>query len=390
MKKRSFIITLLLLSVMMIFSACVKKNSGKEEEPTDPTTTVETYTIVYVAQEGEDTVLTLNVGEQPAADKIPALGERVGYDAAWSVSDFSAATANEIVTVSAVYTPKKYAVTYDTNGGVAITQSTEVTYHREYLLATPVREGYNFLSWIDAEGKEVALSGDAWRYAEDLSLKATWEETTPDRCSVRFVEEGKEPVTLVVLAGESLATSALPTITDKTGYTAVWSVNGQAADFTNITSSMTVTPKYTPKSYQISFDAAGGTAVTDVVTVTYGEGYDFSNMVPEKAGVYFVNGWYLGDTNVAMSGSWSFDCEAEQTLTAKYSVKVTFKQSGFDDKIMYYLFGSSVTEAQLPATSPKTGYVVKWEKDVLQKLSNLQADVVIYSVEQDLSWSPVA
>ncbi len=410
MKKRFLLITMLILSAMLSFSACKGSNdtessggenssiintdssSEKKDSSTKEESSVEedsVYTVVYKVEDGEDKVLTLDVGTQPSDGQIPAVGTKTGYDLAWSVTDFSGAQANEVITVTVVYTPKQYTVSYDANGGVEISNATTVTYHAPYFLETPVREGYTFVAWQDSEGKDVALSGDAWRVAGDMSLTATWRQNEPDVCSVIFMQEGKENVMLSVNSGEDLDESLIPAIEEREGFTAIWSVRGEPANFTGITSSMTVTPAYTPKSYQISFNSNGGTEITDVVTVTYGEAYDFSDKAPEKSGLYFVNGWYFGDVNVSQTGIWSLDCDATATLEAKYSVQVTFKQNGFEDKTVYYLQGSNVTESQLPETSPKAGYVVKWEKDVLQKLSNLQANVTIYAVEQSLAWSPV-
>ncbi len=387
MKKRLLTITLLIASALFLFSACAG-NEGENGTETPPI--IDTYTVIYSPENADDVVLTLNVGEQPSAEQIPTLAAREGYDAAWSVSDFSSATKNQTVTVTAVYTPKSYTVRYQANGGVELTQTTTVSYHRQYLLETPVREGFVFVEWQDADGNAIALSGDAWRIAQDVTLTAQWVAETPDTCSVIFLQEGKPSVTRYALAGEGLEESEIPAIEEKEGYTAVWSVRGQPADFSQITASMTVTPKYTPKSYRLSFDTAGGTQVSDVITLTYGEAYDLSAYEPEKAGVYFIDGWYVGERSVPVKGVWNVDCNAEDTLTAKYSVKVTFKQNGVADQVAYYLVGTSVSADMLPALSPKDGYIVKWEKDTLTKLTNLQADVVINAVEQDLSWSPSA
>jgi hypothetical protein len=87
---------------------------------------------------------------------------------------------------------------------------------------------------------------------------------------------------------------------------------------------------------------------------------------------------------------WEIDGDETITLTAKWSVKVTFKQSDCEDITRYYFVGTSVTKEEMPVVTPKDGYLVKWEVTAEEKLTNLQGDVVIEAIEQSLTWSPVA
>jgi uncharacterized repeat protein (TIGR02543 family) len=276
------------------------------------------------------------------------------------------------------------------NGGVEIAESTSVRYQSEYLLVTPEREGYIFSHWTDALGNKVALSGAVWRVAENVTLTAQWTQKTVDKYTITFQQEGAEKVVYYVNEGETF-TEDLPDLVAKTGYTAVWTINGETPDFNNISSDLTVTPKYTAKTYVISFDSNGGNAVTDTKkVVTYGEAYDFSDLEVTKTGFYFVNGWHYENRNVSTTGLWEIDGDETITLTAKWSVKVTFKQSDCEDITRYYFVGTSVTKEEMPVVTPKDGYLVKWEVTAEEKLTNLQGDVVIQAIEQSSTWSPVA
>ncbi len=393
MKKRIFRLIAGALSCMValfVFSACkgdegTGSNGGENPVPVAPV--VSYYTVVFLQENTASVPVEVEVGKTPEASQIPALTQRAGYDVAWSVSDFSSFVGGDIVSCYAVYTPKTYEVSYNVNGGVELAEKTQVFYQREYLLKTPVREGYTFTHWTDEAGNKVALSGSAWRVAENVTLTAQWRANTPNEYSVVFQQEGAEDIVYFVKEGESL-THPVPALNARVGYTAEWVVNGATPDFSAISSNLTVTPKYTPKSYVVGFDTDGGNTLTETFTVTYGQAYDFSGVQPEKAGFYFVNGWYYGAESVSNTGIWVIDGEQTVTLTAKWSVKVTFRQSGVADQVFYYLVGSSVSKAELPAVTPKDGYVVQWEKSAIEKLTNLQGDVVVTAVEQSLTWSP--
>lgn len=380
---------------LFVFSSCKgsdgEKNNGSPggeiTAPADPV--VAKYTVIFIQNSETQTTVEVEEGKSPDASKIPALTPKEGYDAAWSVTDFSVYKGGDVVQCFAVYQPKEYEVSYNVNGGVEITQTTKVRYQSEYLLVTPERDGYIFSHWTDASGNKVPLSGAAWRVAQNVTLTAQWTQKTANTYRITFQQEGAEDVVYYVNEGESF-TQPLPVLVAKTGYTAVWSVNGSAPDFTNISSNLYVTPKYTAKTYTVSFDSNGGSAVTDTRVVTYGEAYDFSDIEVTKAGLSFVNGWYYADRNVLTTGIWEIDGDDAITLTAKWSVKVTFRQSGCEDIVRYYFEGSSVPKEEIPAVTPKDGYIVKWEAAAEEKLKNLQGDVVIDAIEQETTWSPKA
>ncbi len=201
-----------------------------------------------------------------------------------------------------------------------------------------------------------------------------------------YVQDGASDVRITTKVGEVPDLDKIPEIIPKIGYESAWSIT----DFSNAKNNQVikVTVIYTPKSYKITFNSNGGSFISDSVTVKYGQSYDFSNIKPIKNKLTFVDGWYLGENKVGLTGVWEFDCSSSETLIAKYCVSVTFKQAGQEDILMYFDIGDSVTKNELPKVTPVSGYIVNWSKLDLAKLDNLTENVTVNAIMQDASWSP--
>ena len=84
------------------------------------------------------------------------------------------------LTVYAAWTPKRYSVTLDANGGtVTGTNAIEVTYGSDFsVTATANRDGYTLEGWFDEGGtKYVTVNGEStrtWDKAENTTLYAQW------------------------------------------------------------------------------------------------------------------------------------------------------------------------------------------------------------------------
>ena len=114
--------------------------------------------------------------------------------------------------------PKTYTVTFDSKGGSNV-ESIKVECEKELVLPTnPTKEGYEFVSWIDKNGKSI-LNG-ALLTCEDVTLYADWKEEVKT-FKVTFDSKGGsdvEPVTV-----ECGKTMTMPTNPTKEGYTfRVW------------------------------------------------------------------------------------------------------------------------------------------------------------------------
>lgn len=98
-------------------------------------------------------------------------------------------------TLYAQWTPKKFTVTFNANGGVTETESKTVSYNSAYgNLPTPTRDYYTFLGWFTAaeEGDEVTSNIIATT-SEDVTLYAHWKQNDPSNwVKASEVPEGAE------------------------------------------------------------------------------------------------------------------------------------------------------------------------------------------------------
>lgn len=141
------------------------------------------YRVTFIYEDGTRVVKSVVQG-QPLTD-IPVLPERVGYEAAWSQTDFSSVSSN--VTVNAVYTPKTFTIHYDLGEcpNATITSLTqEVAYATEYQLYIPYSPenavyDYQFVKWLKT-GTQEEFSNGTYEYTENVYLTAVWEKFTLD------------------------------------------------------------------------------------------------------------------------------------------------------------------------------------------------------------------
>ena len=82
-------------------------------------------------------------------------------------------------TVKAIYTAKKYTVTYNANGGTVSGTSKSVTYNAQYgTLPTPQRAGYSFLGWYTAKtGGSKITETTIVKITSNQTIYAQWKET---------------------------------------------------------------------------------------------------------------------------------------------------------------------------------------------------------------------
>ena len=82
-------------------------------------------------------------------------------------------------TIKAIYTAKKYTVTYNANGGTVSGTSKSVTYNAKYgTLPTPKRAGYSFLGWYTAKtGGSKITETTIVKITSNQTIYAQWKET---------------------------------------------------------------------------------------------------------------------------------------------------------------------------------------------------------------------
>lgn len=384
MKKKLWLLGLSLCGVMA-FSSCAfltPTNSGSQQsgtsesvETSESTPEIKKYKITFqqAGRPGIDVYVT--EGESLAEEDIPAPQAIEGYTIVWEEKDLTNVKAD--IVVNAIITANEYTITYDVNGGNALTETTQkVTYNEDTTLVTPEKEGYFFVGWYY---QGAAVVNGKWAIAGDVTLVAQWEDQRPTY-KVTFVQ-GDQSKEVVVKKGESVAAEDVPALIEKTGYSVSW----DKTDYTNIQADMTVTAEYTAKTYTVTYDADGFAIDGTTVTLTYDSACTALDMTLTQDGYNFL-GWKYGNATYTKTSVWNVADNV--TLTADWAAKdqvvVTFTDTNGStiNKTVYK--GASLTDIPTPTT--KTGYTVdtqNWyanaECTVVATFTNLQENVTVYA-----------
>ena len=346
----------------------------------------EKFTLTFIQLDGTTETREVRKGDSLAQEDIPVVVGKTGYDVVWSVTTFE--NVQESALITAVDTPKTYTVTYaaedyDINGTtVSLTYDALCT----ALDMTLEKDGWTFIGW--KYGEDTYTNDSKWDVAQDVTLTAAWTEN----CVITFVQADNKTVVKEVSQGGTL--TDIPTPTAKTGYTVDtdnWYTDSTCetvATFENITTSIRVYAKATPKEYNVTYDANGGTVSTTSMTATYDAEYTLET--PTGAETYLkFEYWYWtkeGEETpivMPMTGVWTTDSNV--ALVAKWTdtrakFTVTFVQAG-QDTIVYenVLEGTAVTD--IPTPVAKKGYNVTWNTEALEKLENVTENVIVTVVE---------
>ncbi len=261
--------------------------------------------VVTFSQSGEDPVkVEVLPGESVAEADIPAIVDKTGYTKKWLETDLAKLNnVSESFIIVAFEEANKYVITYDAGAEATPSDKTQtVTFDAipGSFATVSEREGYIFNGW-KYDGKTVTAD-TIWKIAQDVTLTADWQKKA--EYTITFVQDGQEPKTRTVYAGETL--TDIPEPVAVKGHNVSW----DRTDFTNITQNITVNAKIEAKTYTVTFDAAGGSVSSASTTVKYGEKPTLPT--PTRSGYTFLNWQYNG---VAITGNenWSID-EADGTV----------------------------------------------------------------------------
>ena len=133
---------------------------------------------------------------------------------------------------------------------------------------------------------------------------------------------GASPTTVTLTAGEVLTAPQDPV---REGYTFLgWFLGGEKYTFGAVSENMTLEARWEIDTYTVTFDTAGGTAVSPETVAHGGTATAPSDVTRE--GYYFV-GWYLGDEEYDFTTPVTEDL----TLVARWTLctyNVTFDTAG--------------------------------------------------------------
>ncbi len=201
-------------------------------------------------------------------------------------------------TFTASWTPVEYTITYSVLGGTMGSEAKTVTFtveDTEIALPSVTKEGVIFLGWFDAMGNDGVLveSGDFTFPAKNFTLYAKYDV---ENYNVIFtVENAQFDIINIVKGAPITKTTLVPT---KDGYDFVgWFLGDTAYTFgTAITANVTLTAKFELVTYQIVFDANGGTVDTEVFEFN-AQTTAITVPTPVREG-YEFDGWYYNGVKV--------------------------------------------------------------------------------------------
>ena len=175
----------------------------------------------------------------------------------------------------AKFSPNKYIISYDANGGIIESDKKEVYYNSNYELLIPERTGYEFKGWYN--GDELFENG-VWTYLEGISLKASWDITAPEYVLSGDIDKVFDGV------NEELSISVSHPLTSDNGIITVrWFIEGEDdAKFTGMTYSNIYNAENLNYYCDITISHKGKSKhfKTESINVNIKKAdYDFSNVV---------------------------------------------------------------------------------------------------------------
>ncbi len=264
--------------------------------------TANSYTVTFNANAGDatgsmdDQTFTYGTSQALTANEF----SRTGYTfLGWATSQGSdkvvyvdeaivlnlTAIDDATVTLYAVWEPKTYTVTFNSNGGSTVA-AVEVNYGEKVTApAAPTRDGYKFVGWYVGETE---FKFEETNITDNITITAKWVIKT---YTVSFNSNGGSAVEAVkVNHGEKVTAPKAPT---KDGYLfAGWYLGETAYDFNGVvTADVELTAEWTPIEYTISYVLNGGTNADDAVTTFTVESEEITLLAPTREG-YSFDGWY--------------------------------------------------------------------------------------------------
>ena len=243
--------------------------------------------------DGDQLVAALTVTEKGMVT-APALGAREGYTfEGWfngeTRFDFDAPITDD-VTLTAKWSAAEYTVSFETSGGTAVSDQTVVHGGKISVPQNPERAGYVFTGWY--------FNGTAWDFEEmtvsgGMTLVAGWKAK---EYTVRFDPNGGSAVAKQSVVYNGTAT--MPEQPVREGYVFEGWFSGETQfDFAAaITGDVTLTAKWSPREYSISYVLGGGTNAAGNPSGYTVESDTITLGAPTREGYTFA-GWYDAEEN---------------------------------------------------------------------------------------------
>lgn len=274
---------------------------------------------------------------------------RAGYDfEGWHlihidgpvIHDNDEVTTNSDHSLQAGWNAKNYTITFNANGGKVDAAPVTVTFDSAIgTLPTPTRPNYKFDGWYTAAtGGNKYTSNIKYNIADNTTFYAHWTELNKIKITFDAGEGTVTPSEKSVYIDEVYGDLPTPT---RAGYEFVeWrynSANGAkvtAETPLKSTSNHKLVAFWKAKTYNVTFDANGGSVSTTTKSFTSGSSI-YGLPTPTKEG-YIFNGWYTGEaggTEVKSGDKYTYakDITLYAHWTEKPAQVVTFTANYYDE-----------------------------------------------------------
>ena len=266
------------------------------------------------------------------------------------------------ITLFAQWTRDTYTITFDSNGGEAVSDKKYTIETESFTLPELKRKGYTFHGWYDDETKVETIEKGT---TGNKALVAKWEAI---EYSVTFDSAGGSDVPVQHYTIEKgLADFTTPT---KKGYTFQGWYDGKdkvEAIKTGETGDRMLTAKWTMNTYTITFDSKGGEAVSDKKYTVETESFKLPELGRKG---YTFHGWYDGETKIETIEKGT---TGNKSLVAKWEAieyNVTFDSAGGSNvPVQHYTIEKGLTNLTTPT---RKGYTFQGWYDGKDKVESIK------------------
>ncbi len=319
------------------------------------------YTLTFVGAEGVEP-LTFTM-ETLTELQLPEIPSRLGYTARWdkTVSELTL----ENTTLTAIYTPVEYKITFAGAEDVEDIFFTVETLENVRLPSLPTREGYT-AKW-DKKLSEIGL--------ENTTITAIYQ---PIVYTVTFANvQGIEPITFTV---ETLSKLIFPSVPEVFGYMGEWNKLPSEIALEDTV----VTAVYSAIEYELTFVGLEENVILTFTietmdTIVFPE-------IPKLDG--YTGVWDITPDKVSM---------ADTTVTLLYTAieyKITFISFEKESRIIFTI--ETLPYLTFPTVPERAGYTATWNKSVAElSLEDVTVEAVytpcVYTVtfEADCEIAPL-
>jgi len=316
--------------------------------------TINSYALQFT--DHDDTVLQTadyEFGADTSGVTAPVAPTRTGYVfSAWDISIPETMPA-AVVTIQAIYTAEQHVLSFESNGGSAVTSLTQDTGSAVVQPANPTKEGYVFDDWYNEVGLSTAYVFDTMP-AVDTEIYAGW---TVVQYTITFDSNGGTVVAPITQDFGTVVTEPADPTKANLNFR-VWSSDAELTqEYIFDTMPAEDITVYGYWYAVLTYDSNGGSAVAQE---NVGEGNTpVEPDAPIFAG-YTFNGWYIDDNTFLVPVDFETPLTADEVFYAEWvAVLYSAQYLDWDGAVLQtanYEFGADTSGVTPPAEPTRTGW----------------------------------